>query len=65
MKKLHFCIRCHSLRDGDKKFNNQQITSIWMLREAGLEFNIVKEVCPYCREGIGDEIADAMLKQCW
>jgi hypothetical protein len=62
MKTLHFCIRCHSLRDGEKRFNNQQITSIWLLREAGLEFNIVKEVCSRCREGIGDEIADKMLK---
>jgi len=64
MKTLHFCIRCHSLRDGEKRFNNHQITSIWLLREAGLEFNIVKEVCSRCREGIGDEIADEMLKQC-
>jgi hypothetical protein len=61
MKTLNLCIRCHSLRDGEKRFNNHQITSIWLLREAGLEFNIVKDVCCQCRKEIGDEVSDKML----
>ena len=61
MKKLYYCIRCHSLRDDHVKFNARQITSIWLLREAGIEFDIKREVCETCRQGIGDEIADKML----
>lgn len=64
MKTLNFCIRCHSLRDGDRKFSPDQIISIWLMREAGMEFEFKKDVCAYCRQGIGDEIADKMLKQC-
>ena len=65
MKTLHYCIRCHSLRDGDKKFNSQEITSIYLCQQLNIvELDIKKIVCSDCRYRIGDEIADEMLKQC-
>lgn len=63
MKTLQFCIRCHSLRDGDKKFNSHEVASIYICRKIGIaEIRIEDCVCHECRQGIGDAVADKMLE---
>ncbi len=63
MKTLQHCIRCHSLRDGAKRFNSFEITSVYLCINLELiDLEIKKVVCFNCRQSIGDEIANKMLK---
>ena len=62
MKTLYYCIRCHSLRDGQKKFTASEIASIYLAKKLGIEIKLKTEVCFKCRQGIGDEVANEMLK---
>lgn len=63
MKTLKYCIRCHSLRDGEKRFSNNEIASIYLCNQLlMMELDIQKDVCPNCREKIGDELANQLLE---
>lgn len=63
MKALKYCIRCNSLRDGEKRFSNNEIASIYLCNQLlMMELDIQKDVCPDCREKIGDESANQLLE---
>lgn len=62
MKKLYYCIRCHSVRDGQQHFTASEIASIYLAIKLGIQIKLETEVCFSCRQGIGDEVADTMLK---
>ncbi len=63
MKTLCYCIRCHSLKQGMRRFTNDEDKAIRACVKLNLlELEIKEIVCGDCRYYIGDEIANEMLK---
>ena len=61
--KITVCIRCQSWSVGERKLSEFSKQSIIRLNsENYLDVEFKNEVCNYCRQGIGDEVSDRMLK---
>ena len=60
---IDFCIRCRrALRNG-QMLSSTQLASLIVCRELNVVDVMMNDfICRECRAGIGDDIADAMLK---
>jgi len=64
MKTLHYCVRCHTLRFGERTFSEREEAALFLSTRLGIcEVKIVNELCHKCRQGIGDESARDLFKR--
>lgn len=60
---IDLCIRCHrALLDG-KMIKSNELAALIVCREMDVvDVTSTDIVCDWCRQGIGDEVADRMLQ---